>query len=61
MRRTGFHRSQLNNSLLISEINGTNFYLTFYDDDILIFGDRRAINGVNNCLSSIFSTTDLGA
>ena len=60
LKKLGFRRSRTNDSLFISKSNGPPVYLLVYVDDILVVGDRAAVQGVKKRLSSLFKTTDLG-
>ena len=60
LKKLGFRRARTNDSLFISTSNGPQVYLLVYFDDILVAGDRAAVQGVKKRLSSLFSTSDLG-
>ncbi|KAI3799323.1 hypothetical protein L1987_34616 [Smallanthus sonchifolius] len=61
LSQLGFCGSKTDPSLFILNSGGTLVYILVYVDDIIITGNNNsAINGIINCLSSIFPLKDLG-
>ena len=58
LKKLGFRVARTSDALFISTSNSPPVYLLVYVDDILVVGDRAAVQGVKKRLSTLFSTTD---
>lgn len=61
LRSMGFRRSLTNECLFIWGGDGRPVYLLFYVDEIILAGQRDAIDEVKQLLAERFTTTDLGS